>query len=872
MIQNNRLPIDEVLPALREALRRSANAVLTAEPGAGKTTRVPLALLDEPWLKGRRIVMLEPRRLAARAAARFMAASLGEQVGETIGYRVKMDTMVGPRTRIEVVTEGVLTRMLQQDPALESVGLVIFDEFHERSLNADLGLALCLESQAVLRDDLRLLVMSATLEAGPVAELLQEAPVLSSKGRAFPVETRYTGRGRNERLEAAVVRTIAEAMNEEPEGDLLVFLPGTGEIRRVEALLGGLRLGAGVHIAPLHSGLPQELQDRAIAPAKAGQRKIVLATSIAETSLTVEGVRVVVDSGLMRIPRFSPRTGMTRLETVPAAIASADQRRGRAGRLGPGVCYRIWDEAYNAQLPRQRAPEIMEADLAPLVLELAAWGTADPANLRWLDQPPAAAFNQARQLLCRLGALDEAGRITGHGRAMARLGTQPRLAHMLLRAAALGHGRLACQLAALLGDRNILRSVQGGGSFTDVDVRLRVEALQAARLSAGSVVRIQGAEADMNVCRRLLAEADSLYRELEAAAEGQDAQRKTSKAQFGSLPPEEPAAAVTGKDQNIDSVGLLLALAYPDRIAQRRGNGGFLLQNGRGAVIPQLQPLSGSPYLVAAELDDQGPDSRIFLAAPITPEELKRHADHLIQLDTIVTWDAAVQAVRARKQLRLGALLLEDKPQQLSEVDPDEVCRALLSGIAAEGIGLLPWTRGSRQLQERLQFLSKHDSGWPDVSDEALLSTMDQWLRPQILGLKNRQDLQRLQMNQLLEDRLNWEQRRQLDELAPTAIRVPSGSRIAVDYSDPSGPVLAVRLQELFGMSETPRIAGGRVPITLHLLSPAQRPVQVTRDLANFWRSTYFEVKKDLKGRYPKHYWPEDPLIAEPTSRVRPKG
>jgi ATP-dependent helicase HrpB len=810
------LPIEPVLPAIRETLAGRTAAVLVAPPGAGKTTRVPLALLGEPWLSGRRILMLEPRRLAARSAARFMAASLGEQVGETVGYRVRMETRVGPATRLEVITEGVLTRMLQSDPALEGVGLVIFDEFHERSLHADLGLALCLQSQALLRDDLRLLVMSATLEAEPVAALLGDAPVLVSEGRSFPVETRYLERRVEGRVEPLVARAVERALAAH-EGDVLVFLPGAGEIRRV---LGSLSLPSHVDAAPLYGNLPQAEQDRAILPAAPGQRKVVLATSIAETSLTVEGVRVVIDSGLSRVPRFSPRTGMTRLETVPVSRASSDQRRGRAGRVAPGVAYRLWTEQEDKGLVARTTPEILEADLAPLALELAAWGVADPLELRWLDPPPAAALAQARELLTQLGALDGRNAITKHGRRMAEVGLHPRLAHMILRAIPLGLGALACDLAALLSDRDILRS-----TTADADLRHRLDALRTAP---------EG--------RRALAEANQVKRDLRIA----------------------PSSAAGPTDP-----GLLLSFAYPDRIAARRAPLRYLMRNGRGAAFPAHQPLADEPYLVAADLDDQGAESRIFLAAPITAADLERH--HLDQITTedAVAWDRGAQAVRARRRRRLGALALDERV--LADPALADTLAALLDGITQEGLAILPWTKPARQLQERLVFMHSHDPAWPDASDEGLLGRLSDWLAPYAEGMKSRADLQRVHLYEVLEAMLPWERRRELDEQAPTHIAVPSGSRIAVDYSDPGAPVLAVRLQEMFGLAETPRIGGGRVPLTLHLLSPAHRPVQVTQDLASFWRSAYFEVRKDLRGRYPKHYWPDDPWNAIPTNRTRPR-
>jgi ATP-dependent helicase HrpB len=843
------LPIEQVIPELQEQLAARQAAVLVAEPGAGKTTRVPLALLAEPWLAGQRIVMLEPRRLAARAAAAYMARSLGEPVGATVGYRVRGDTKVSARTRVEVVTEGVLTRLLQSDPALEGIGLVIFDEFHERSLPGDLGLALCMHAQELFRSDLRLLVMSATLEAEPVASLLGGAPLVRSAGRAYQVETRYiphqrqSSRGGAARgIEFAVAAAVQRALADEAEGDVLVFLPGAGEIRRTEAQLRGAGLGEGaangrVRLTALYGAMPQEAQDRALQPGAGGERKVVLATSIAETSLTVEGVRIVVDSGLARVSRFSPRSGMTRLETVPVSRAAADQRRGRAGRLGPGVCYRLWSEEEELRLPAHGKPEMLEADLSALALELAVWGVSDPDELAWLTPPPQAAYDQARELLAQLGALDAAGAVTAHGRRMAELGTAPRLAHMLLRAVPLGLGALACELAALLGERDLLRGAPGGAA---ADVRLRVEALHAAaggRAAAGI---------DASAASRIAAEASAWRRMLGIAA---------------------------GERSVPDRCGTLLAFAYPDRIGQARGGGKFTLSGGRGAALPGDEPLAREPYIVAADVDDQGVESRVWLAAPLGQNELEAEHSEVIATAEEIAWERDKMAVQARRRLKVGGWTLKetvwDKP-------PAEALRAaLLAGIRSSGeeglTQLLPWSKAAVQLRERIAFLHRSDPAWLDVSDEALLVTLEEWLGPHVDGMRSRADLQRLSMTVVLEAALGWDQRAKLEREAPTHITVPSGSRIPIDYSDPEQPTLAVRLQEVFGWTATPRIAAGRVPLTMRLLSPAQRPVQVTKDLASFWRTGYFDVKKDLKGRYPKHYWPEDPLQAVPTSRAKPR-
>ncbi|GLX70764.1 ATP-dependent helicase HrpB [Paenibacillus glycanilyticus] len=827
----NQLPIDAVLPEVLRALREGTNAVLIAEPGAGKTTRVPLALLGEPWLAGRKIIMLEPRRLAARSAAKFMAGTLGEKVGETVGYRVRLDTKVSAKTRIEVVTEGVLTRMLQEDQGLEQVGAVLFDEFHERHLHGDLGLALALQSQMLLREDLRLMVMSATLNAEPVSELLGGAPVIRSSGRMFPVETRYRASRMEGKVEPHVASTIIQAIREQ-EGDVLVFLPGVGEIRRTASILAQSGLPPQVRIAELHGNLSLEAQDAAVAPCKDGERKVVLATSIAESSLTVEGIRVVVDSGLMRVPRFSPRTGMTRLETTPVSQASADQRRGRAGRLAPGICYRLWTELEHPYLPLQNTPELLEADLAPLALELSVWGVADPGELMWLDAPPEASYRQARELLMLLHALDGEGRTTGWGNRIARLGLHPRLGFMLLKAEELNLTAEACELAALLSERDLLPQER------TVDVQLRLDALHG---------RHGRAEVDRNAVQRIRAQAKQWRQMLEPSRGENDSTWN------------EPS-----------QIGLLIALAYPDRIAQRRTDGRYLLANGRGAVLPELQPLSRMAFLAACELDDAGGESRIRLAAELQVDKLEQAAGEQFQVEEAVEWDAAALAVRARRRVRLGAILLKETP--LQQPAPERIAQALADGIAQAGMGLLPMSKAAKQLQARMLLMARHNSSWPDVSEEALLASVHDWLLPHLYGMKNRSDLQKLNMVQLFEGLLSWGQRQELEEQVPTHMSVPSGSRIPIDYSDPDAPFIAVRLQELFGLRETPRLAGGRLPLTLHLLSPSQRPVQVTRDLRSFWNEAYFEVKKDLKGRYPKHYWPDDPYAAQPTNRVRPRN
>jgi ATP-dependent helicase HrpB len=822
------LPIDEVIPGLRDVLRADPCAVLRAPPGAGKTTRVPLALLEEPWLDGR-IIMLEPRRLAARAAAAYMARLLGEVVGETVGYRVRMDSRVGSRTRIEVVTEGVLTRMLQDDPSLDGVSLLIFDEFHERSLHADLGLALALQAQSMLRPEMRILVMSATLDIGAVSALLGDARVVASEGRAHPVETVYLPTRVSGAVEPAIAGAVLRALDLH-DGDILVFLPGSAEIRRTAERLTALPPRTMVH--SLYGDLPQQEQDRAIAPSAPGTRKVVLATSIAETSLTIEGVRVVVDSGLMRVPRFSPRSGMTRLVTVPVSRAAADQRRGRAGRLGPGICYRMWTEGEQSALLAHRPPEILEADLAPLALELAAWGVV-PAELRWIDPPPAAAYSQARELLMELDALDADHRITAHGHALSRLALHPRLAHMLVRARSLDAASLACDLAALLSERDILRAHDG---VTEPDVRLRIPLLH------GSTHAPPGHYVDNGALHRVRAEARH-WRERTRV----DHSAKTDD----------------------DGAGLLLAFAYPDRIAQQRGaRGRFVLRNGRGAAMDARHILAGEEWIVVADVGGQGTDSRIFLAAPLSRTDIDRHFATQFVTDTDITWDAATGRVTAIEHTMLGALLMDSRV--VTNVSEDMLHRTALEGIRRNGLVVLEWSRDATTLRQRLAFLHALDPEWPDVSEGALLDTLDAWLGPWIESSRGK--LRDIDPAEALLGLVGWERRSRIDALAPTHIEVPSGSRIPIDYSDPASPVLAVRLQEMFGLPATPRIGAGRVPLTLHLLSPANRPVQVTRDLESFWAAGYFEVRRDLRGRYPRHYWPDNPLEAQATRRAKPRG
>jgi ATP-dependent helicase HrpB len=832
------LPVASVIDDLSNVLADNPCAVLQAPPGTGKTTTVPLALLDEPWLGRKKIVVLAPRRLAARAAAIRMAQILGEKVGDTVGYRIRMESRTGKKTRIEVVTEGVLTRMLQRDPSLDPVGLVIFDEFHERNLDGDLGLALCLDMQGVLNPSLRLLVMSATLETGPVARMLGRAPVITCSGRSFPVETRYVGGHMPESSPEFWGRIVVRTAREQ-SGNILVFLPGAAEIRRVASQLARAQLDPQWVVAPLFGHLSADEQARAIKPPRGGKRKIVLATSIAETSLTIEGIRVVVDSGLRRLPQMDQRSGITRLVTRPVSKASADQRRGRAGRLEPGICIRLWSRHAHAALAPVSKPEICETDLAPLALELALWGVDDPGRLRWLDPPSRASYRGARRLLQILGALDGQFRITSLGQKMAGLPVHPRLARMIYEAEAGGNARTACDLAALLIERDLLRFAPGRG---DADMQVRLDLLHAHRSAVPSAS--PDAAVDRFALRRTIATADMLAKRLGADI----------------------------VDVGCQSVGQLLAWAYPDRIAQRRKGrrGRFLLASGRGAHLDETDPLAGELYLVAVDLDGNRRQSRIYRAAAYSLDALLEQHRENVSHEQIVGWDQERKIVSAQAVTTLDALTL--KREALEVPDAGKVLEAMLHGIRENGLGCLPWTRALLQWQRRVQFLREFEGGkqaWPDASDQGLLQHLDQWLAPYLAGVNRLQALNRIDLKAALYGLLSFQQHRLLDQLAPTHLTVPSGSRVPIDYAG-KVPVLAVRLQEMFGLTATPAVAGGRRNLLIHLLSPAGRPVQITQDLAGFWRSGYTVIKKELKGRYPKHYWPDDPLTAEPTSRVRP--
>jgi len=811
------LPIDEALPALTAALRASNAAVLVAPPGAGKTTRVPLVLAGEPWATNKKILVLEPRRLAARAAAERMAATLGEKVGDTVGLRVRFGSKVSRKTRIEVVTEGVFTRLILDDPSLEGIAAVLLDEFHERSLDADLALALAREAQQGLRDDLKLLAMSATLDGARVAKLLGGAAVIESAGRAFEVETRYLGRDQRAPVEQQVTDAVTRALRADP-GSVLAFLPGAAEIRRAETQLRDRIGDPSIDVVTLYGALDAQTQDRAIAPAPPGKRKVVLATSIAETSITIEGVRIVIDSGLARVPRYEPDVGLTRLETVRVSRAAADQRRGRAGRTEPGVCYRLWDEPQTASLEPYARPEILAADLSGLLLDLAQWGTADPGMLAFLDPPPVGALAEARALLTELGAIDKDGRITGEGRKLRALPLPPRLARMVVDAGAAGSGALAADIAAILSERGL------GGDSVDLTHRL-----------------------------------DQFRRD--RSRRGEDARRMAKRW----------AEEVASNGEGSLSPGAILSLAYPDRIAKSRGAGGaFLLANGRGANVDPASALSREPFLTIAELAGTAAQGRVLLAASIALKEIEQRFADRIESREDVSFDASSASLRGRRSQRLGALALSE---QTMRVAPGEAnARLLAEGIARLGVERLPWTKSLKQWRDRVMFLHRAEGDeWPDLSDAALAANME-WLLP-VLGDKTAlSDISGDEISAAVQALVPWNMKRRIEAEAPTHFAAPSGSSVPIDYEAEEGPKLSIRVQELFGLDHHPSIAGGKVPLVVELLSPAHRPVQVTRDLPGFWRGSYAAVKTELKGRYPRHPWPDNPLVAPATRRAKPRG
>jgi ATP-dependent helicase HrpB len=817
------LPIDAVLDELRNALAARASAVLAAPPGAGKTTRVPLALMDESWLQGRKILVLEPRRIAARAAAERMAHTLSETIGERIGLRARGVSKSGPKTRIEVVTEGVFIRMILDDPELSGIGAVLFDEFHERSLDADLGLALALDCQGGLRDDLCILPMSATLDGARVAQLLGDAPVIASEGRAFPVETRYLGRDPHARIEDQMADAVMRALRAET-GSILAFLPGQGEIRRVEERLKERIGDPAVVIAPLFGAMDMKAQDTALQPAPPGLRKVVLATSIAETSITIEGVHVVIDCGLARVPRFEPDAGVTRLETVRVSRASADQRRGRAGRTGPGVCYRLWDEPQTESLRAFADPEIRSADLAGLLLNCAEWGTADPQSLSWIDPPPPAAIAAAREELTRLEALDAQGRITAMGKRLRSLPLPPRLARMVILAAGSGHAEEAAEIAAVMVERGL------GGN--DADLAHRLEGFRRDRSRRAS---------DM--------------RKLAAGWARQASAGRVDQEPREDMPPAR-----------------LLALAFPERIGKLRGAPGqFLLANGRGANLDAAHPLAGSPLLVAAELSGAAASTRILLAAAAGEADILAAAGHRIRETDEIEFDQSAAALRSRRVRRLDAILLVNEPRAV--MASEETARLLAEGVAKLGPGRLPWSKAQIQLRNRAGFLrAAGEDEWPDLTDEALSRTAAEWLAPFLERKTKLSEIGADDLGAALDALLPWHLKRRLEEEAPAHFEAPTGNRHAIDYETAGAPALHIRVQELFGLTQHPSIAAGRLPLTLHLLSPAHRPIQITRDLPSFWKGSWTAVKAEMKGRYPRHPWPDDPASAVPSSRAKPRG
>jgi ATP-dependent helicase HrpB len=815
------LPIDAVLDELSRTLAGRNTAVLVAPPGAGKTTRVPLALLDEPWTRGKKIIVLEPRRIAARASAERMAKTLGERAGETVGYRVRFGSKVSRATRIEVVTEGIFSRQILDDPELNGIAAVLFDEFHERSLDADLGLALARDAQTGLREDLRILVMSATLDGARIARLLGDAPVVESEGRAFPVETRYPGRKSDVPLERQMADAIATALRADP-GSVLAFLPGAAEIRRTENFLKERVHDASIEIVPLFGALDAAVQDRAIAPAPKGTRKVVLATSIAETSLTIEGVRIVVDSGMARVPRYEPDIGLTRLETVRASRAAVDQRRGRAGRTEPGICYRLWDEPQTASLAAYTQPEILSADLSTLVLDLAQWGVADPSDLAFLDPPPAPALKEARSLLSELGALDADGRITAEGKSLRALALPPRLARMIVDSNRFGSGEDAAEIAAVLTERGL------GGDSADLDARL-----------------------------------DQFRRDCsQRAGSARDLARRWA---------QQVAAAEKPNGAGDLSTGVMLAFAFPDRVARNRGNGSFVLAKGRGAAVEQTSSLARAPYIAVGELTGTAASGRILLAAPITIAEIEHHFADQIESTEEISFDRGAMALRARRKRTLHAVTLSEAPMSLSP--SAETAKTFADSLVAAGLDKLPWSKALKQWRDRVMFLRKAEGeSWPDLSDAALAATGDAWLAPALYDKTQLKDFSAGDLSDAVMNLLPWDLRARLDREAPTHFEAPTGTMLAIDYEAEQGPTIAVRLQELFGLNTHPSIAKGAVPLVLELLSPAQRPVQVTRDLPGFWRGSYAAVRSDLRGRYPRHPWPEDPASAMPTRRVKPRG
>lgn len=804
-------PVDHIIPQLKAALSSRPSAILVAEPGAGKTTRVPLALLSEAWAAGKKIVMLEPRRLAARSAAARMAETLDEAVGQTVGYTVRLERKVSKSTRIEVVTEGILTRRLQGDPELSDTALVIFDEFHERSLDGDLGLALCLDIQRSLRPDLKILIMSATLNVAQLKSQIGDAEVLETSGRMFPVEIHYLDKTSRQTLIADSTKAIHKVARD-VKGSILVFLPGEGEIRRVADALNHDAPDTSTDIRPLYGAMAMADQDAAIKPSPTGRRKIVLATTIAETSLTIDGIEAVIDTGFKRVARFDPASGMAGLETIRVSLASAEQRKGRAGRLGPGRCYRLWPEAEMRSLAPHDEPEIRSADLAQLVLELANWGISKADGLPWIEQPPLGAFAQAQDLLCQLGALDLNNAITQHGKAIARLPLHPRLSHMVVRAREKGAGAAAAEIAALISERDSLPRE----TSADAEIRL---------------MHLRGAARDRirQSAKQIMAQAD-----------------------------------ISDNDTAQLSAGVLLGLAYPERLAQQRGgHGRFRMANGSGVVLPEHDPLAKSEFIAVATLDNSQNEARIFLAGALKRTEIDEHFSDQITEAQGVHWNNKAQSVSAARVKKLGSLTLEERP--ITDADPELLQQAMAQGVAAMGLATLPWDDAADAFRARISFLKRvmPELQWPDFSNSHLLATIMDWLLPYLSGMTRKSHLVRLDMLSILRGLVPQELLSRIEKLAPTRMEVPGGGHYKIDYAVEGDPVLSVRLQEMFGMKSAPQIAEGRARLRIEFLSPAGRPVAVTQSLETFWVNGYPDVRKDLRGRYPKHSWPEDPLTAQ---------
>ncbi len=820
------LPITHVIPQVKEKLAAHNRLILQAPPGAGKTTTLPLALLDEPWLKGKRIIMLEPRRLAVRMSAIRMAEMLGEKVGERVGYQIKMDSQYSKQTKILIVTEGILTRKLQADPSLEDVALIIFDEYHERSLHADLSLALSLESQSVLREDLKLLIMSATLNTTALSSML-DAPLVASEGRAYPVERHYldptTAQPTAKELPSYIAKRVLKCLEEE-EGNILVFLAGVRQIREVEKYLQEAKL-KDVYIASLYGNLSKAEQDKAIKAPPQGTRKVVLSTNIAQTSLTIDGIKIVIDSGQQNVSVFSPFSGMNTLERRHISEDAATQRAGRAGRLSSGKAYHIWHKSKILQ--KHDTPELLLADLTPLVLELALWGTDDVSDLIWLDTPPSTAISHAKTLLIQLGALDDKGIITPHGRAMSGYGLHPRLAHMMLKAKALNLSYEASLLATLLIEKDIYTRPR-----REVDIAERVEDLHA--LSQGNIVNT----INIKHARYILANARRL----------------------------EPQQNATLDKTHL---GVLLAYAYPERIAKARGTREqtYLLANGKGARLHTDETLSHARYIVIADLDAKATHAGIYKAIALEEADIYTYLTEQIHTEQTVEWNEAQQRVEVREVEKIGAILLKERA--IKATDNEEVTDLLIEELEEMGLEALNWSKEALALRQRVHFLNQYGVGLPDFSDEYILTNMEEWLTPFLTGMSSLREVKSLDLHNILRGRLSYEQTQTLDTLAPAKIKVASGSNIAIDYANPTQPILAVRLQEMFGTAQTPSILNGKVPLMLHLLSPAKRPMQMTQDLASFWANTYDEVKKELRGKYKKHYWPDDPLEARATSKTK---